>query len=93
MQILSGSIDLSKIDKTKIKSVTLKDGSKAQFLDIQVILNDQPDNYGNHAGVVIGQSKEERESKSKRTYLGNLKSTFNSESKESKESKKSDLPF
>lgn len=73
-RILSGSIDLSKIDRTKI---TEKDGKK--YYPIQVIINDSNDQYGNIASVVQNQTKEEREAKLAKVYLGNLKQTWASE--------------
>jgi hypothetical protein len=72
-EILSGSIDLSKIDKSKIKEVTLKDGSTAKFLNINIAINNEVDQYGNVAGLTISQSQEERQAKIKKVYLGNLK--------------------
>lgn len=43
------------------------------YLNLNVWINDQVDQYGNHASVSLSQSKEERESKAKRIYIGNLK--------------------
>ena len=75
-KLLTGSIDLNKIDKTKIVDRD-KDGNLfqngAKFLNIVVWVNDEPDNYGNTASIQIGQSKEERESGAKSIYIGNLK--------------------
>jgi hypothetical protein len=48
-----------------------KNGKK--YLSLSTYDNDEPDKYGNDFPVWITQSKEERESKSKRTYLGNGK--------------------
>jgi len=73
-RILSGSIDLSKIDRTKI---TEKDGKK--YYPIQVIINDSNDQYGNIASVVQNQTKEERDAKTTKIYLGNLKQTWANE--------------
>jgi hypothetical protein len=36
-------------------------------------LNDEVDNYGNQGPVVVEQTKEEREAKVAKTYLGNVK--------------------
>jgi hypothetical protein len=72
-EILSGSIDLSKIDKSKIVEKKLKDGTTAKFLNIQVSVNNEADTYGNIAGLTIQQTQEERQAKAKRVYLGNLK--------------------
>jgi hypothetical protein len=72
-EILSGSIDLSKIDKSKIVEKKLKDGSTAKFLNINISINNEVDQYGNVAGLTISQSQEERQAKTKKVYLGNLK--------------------
>ena len=72
-EILSGSIDLSKIDKTKIVEKKLKDGSTAKFLNINISINNEVDQYGNVAGLTISQTQEERQAKTKKVYLGNLK--------------------
>jgi hypothetical protein len=72
-EILSGSIDLSKIDKSKIVEKKLKDGSTAKFLNINISINNEVDQYGNIAGLTISQTQEERQAKTKKVYLGNLK--------------------
>lgn len=63
--LISGSIDLTKIDKSK-----LKDG---KYLNVQISVNDTTDNYGNNVSITVNQTKEEREAKEKKTYLGNAK--------------------
>ena len=75
-KMLTGSIDLNKIDKTKIVS-TDKNGNPfengAKYLNVVVWLNDETDKYGNNASIQISQSKEEREAGAKAIYIGNLK--------------------
>jgi len=75
-KMLTGSINLNKIDKTKIVS-TDKNGKPfengAKYLNVVVWINDEADKYGNSASIQISQSKEERESGVKATYIGNLK--------------------
>ena len=75
-KLLTGSIDLTKIDKTKIVDRD-KDGNLfqngAKYINVVVWINDQVDKYGNNASIQISQSKEEREAKVKATYIGNLK--------------------
>ena len=75
-KLLTGSIDLNKIDKTKIVS-TDKNGNPfengAKYLNVVVWLNDEADKYGNNASIQISQSKEEREAGVKAIYIGNLK--------------------
>ena len=65
--IINASVDLSKVDKSKIFK---KDGR--EWLSIAIAINDET-KYGNNVGISIAQSKEEREAKADRTYLGNGK--------------------
>lgn len=46
-----------------------KDG--AMYMNLTVAINDDVDNYGNNVVVTCAQTKEERERKDKKTYLGN----------------------
>ena len=91
--IINASIDLSKIDSSRIFE---KDGRK--WLSLSISVNDET-NYGNNVGISIAQSKEEREAKQPKTYLGNGKVVWNSgtivnASKEEQEVDTSkDLPF
>lgn len=98
-KLLTGSIDLNKIDKTKIVS-TDKNGNPfengAKYLNVVVWINDEADKYGNSASIQISQSKEERESGVKATYIGNLKepqSRSNEPTSAKRESVADDLPF
>jgi len=72
-QIISASIDVTKIDKTRIKEVKKKDGTIAKYIDISIVVNDEQDQYGNICSISEGQTKEERESKAPKNYLGNGK--------------------
>ena len=65
--IIATSIDLNKIPKDKIIV-----GKKGKYLPITITLNDEPDQFGNQGPVVVAQSKEERESKTAKVYLGNV---------------------
>jgi hypothetical protein len=65
--IIKASINLSNVDKSKII-----DGKKGKYLPITITLNDEPDQFGNQGPIVIAQSKEEREAKTAKTYLGNV---------------------
>ena len=66
--IITASINLNEIDKTKIIK-----GKKGQYLPISITINDDVDQFGNQGPITISQSKEEREAKSAKTYLGNVK--------------------
>jgi len=66
--IIATSIDLNKIPKDKIII-----GKKGKYLPITITLNDDLDQFGNNGPVVVQQSKEEREAKTEKVYLGNVK--------------------
>jgi len=89
--IINASINLSKIDKSKIV-----DGKKGKYLNITVGANrDGEDQYGNTHYVFQSQSKEERENKTDKNYLGNGKEFVFENDNSSTESSKDDddLPF
>lgn len=67
--LINVSLDLSKIDKTKVK-----DG---KYLNAIVAIGDETNQYGQNASMYISQSKEEREAKEARTYIGNGKVVWN----------------
>jgi hypothetical protein len=64
--IVNFSINLDKIDKTKIIN-----GAKGKYLPLTVTLNNEVDQYGNQGPVIIAQSKEDRAAKAEKVYLGN----------------------
>lgn len=90
-KLLTGSIELTKIDKTKIVE---KDGRK--WLNITVWLNDEKDKYGNCASIQISAKKDEP-----KIYIGNLKEyeakptpeATPSNANNQEQSDESDLPF
>jgi len=49
---------------------------KEEKKSITISVNEKVDNYGNNVSAWITQSKEERESKAARTYVGNGKVIF-----------------
>jgi len=66
--IIKASVDLSKIPKEKIFI-----GKKGKYLPITITINDELDQFGNQGPVVVEQTKEERDAKAAKTYLGNVK--------------------
>lgn len=66
-QIISVSIDLNKLDKSRI--VEGKNGAK--YYNFTINVNDEKDQYGNDASVTISQTAEERQAKALRTFVGN----------------------
>ncbi len=79
--ILSASLNISKITESK-----LIDGKTGKFLNVTIVINDEVDQYKNNASIFESQSKEDREAKTPKNYLGNGKVIWTSE-------KKNDLPF
>jgi hypothetical protein len=79
--ILNASLNITKFDMSK-----LIDGKTGQFLNVTIVINDEVDKYGNNASIFQSQSKEEREAKTPKNYLGNGKVIWTSENK-------NDLPF
>jgi hypothetical protein len=75
--ILNCSIDLSKIDKSKINNH--KNGSK--YYEFSVFINDEKDKYGNEASLKDSQTKEQREAKEKAAFIGNGKKVWEGVSK------------
>ena len=66
--IIKTSINLNDIPKDKIIQ-----GKKGKYLPITITVNDEPDQFGNQGPVIVDQTKEEREAKAAKTYLGNCK--------------------
>ena len=66
--IIKTSINLNNIPKDKIYA-----GKKGKYLPITITLNDEVDQFGNQGPVVVEQTKEERDAKAAKTYLGNVK--------------------
>ena len=67
------SIIATSINLTEIPSDKIIVGKKGKYLPITVTINDEPDQFGNQGPVVVQQSKEEREAKQPKVYLGNVK--------------------
>ena len=66
--ILKTSINLNAIPKDKIIN-----GKKGKYLPITITVNDDLDQFGNQGPVCVDQTKEERDAKTAKTYLGNVK--------------------
>lgn len=71
-----------------------------EWQNFTMSINDETDQYGNNAAVFVSQTKEEREAKAKKTYVGNGKvvytngSVVKAEFKEREQkTEKTDLPF
>lgn len=68
--LYNGSICLSDIPKDKI-TTSEKNGKK--YLNFNLWVNDEKDQYGNIGSINVSQSKEQREAGEKKVYFGNIK--------------------
>ena len=66
--IIKTSINLDEIPKDKIIN-----GKKGKYLPITITFSAEIDQFGNQGPVVVEQTKEERDAKTPKTYLGNVK--------------------
>lgn len=66
--IISANIDLTKIEKQKIY-----EGKKGKYYPITIVLNDELGQFGDSGYIQTEQTKEERDSKAQKSYLGNVK--------------------
>ena len=68
-QLYIGSICVSDIPKDKLTQA--KNGKL--YLNIDIWVNEEKDKYENIGSVSVRQTKEEREAKTKKVYIGNFK--------------------
>lgn len=65
------SIDLTKIDQSRV----LVKG-KNKYLNVDVLIRDEVNQYNQNVAVYHSQTKEERESKTAKSYIGNGKAVW-----------------
>lgn len=75
MKVINASIDLNKIDKTQI--VEGKNGSK--YYNVGIIISDEKNQFGQDVSIFDQQSKEDREAKKPKKYIGNGKIVYQTE--------------
>ena len=68
MQIIGLSIDFDKISKDDLV--------KGKYLNLTLTINDTKDKFDNDGSIIIAQSKEQREAKAVKRYVGNAKVLF-----------------
>jgi hypothetical protein len=66
--IIKGNINLDNIPKDKIFV-----GKKGKYLPITITINYEVDQFGNQGPICVEQTKEERDAKSPKIYLSNVK--------------------
>lgn len=91
--IVTVNVDLSKIPTDKIY-----EGKKGRYAELTVMINDETSEYGSNVSVSMNQTKEERDNKNPKTYVGNGKVLWNdgkitNVEKEQPQETESDLPF
>jgi hypothetical protein len=50
--IINASIDLTKIEKSKIIK-----GKKGSYINVTIFINDEADQYGNNASIIVSRLK------------------------------------
>lgn len=75
MKIISASINLNKINKSKL--IKGKDGN--EYLNISILCNDSANEWGKDVSIVEAQTEQERKDKAKKNFIGNGKTVYNNE--------------
>lgn len=91
-----GKLINSQINKSKLQGLAHYTNKRTgeESVNITISLNDTPDQYGNNASIWISQTKEERDAKAPKVYIGNGKVIYDSDQpKQSVNLPISDLPF
>lgn len=95
-KLVAASINLSKIDKQKMK----KSKNGDLYYDITISVNDKENTYGQDVSIYEAQTKEQREAKADKKYIGSGKTFWTNEKKaeaiqqpETKTEDLTDLPF
>ena len=65
--IIKANINLNDIPKDKIYK-----GKKGNYLGVTITINDEVDQFGNQGPITDSQSKEQRDNKEAKNYLGNV---------------------
>ena len=66
--IVNFNLDLSKLPKEHMVK-----GKKGTYINLTLSINDQTNKFGSNASVTLAQSKEDREAKQDKVYVGNGK--------------------
>lgn len=66
--IIKANLNLNNIPKDKIYH-----GKKGKYLPITITINDELGNYGDNGPIIVEQTKDERDAKADKVYLGNVK--------------------
>lgn len=69
--LINVSVNLDKLDKTRIIK-----GKSGNYYNLTISVNDETSQYGDNASVFNTQTREEREAKTAKHYVGNGKVVF-----------------
>lgn len=72
--IIQASIKREDVDS--LPTDALIKGKTAIYIPLSIYVDDKPDKFGNNVSIQLSQSKEDREAKKPKTYLGNGKVVF-----------------
>lgn len=73
-KLINLSLNVDQIDESKLYK-----GKKGSILNLTIAVNDEDDQFGNNVNSWQQQTKEEREAKAKRNFLGNGKVLWSNE--------------
>ena len=94
--LIKGSINLNKLPKEKLIK-----GKNGTYYDFTISVNDETGEYGDNCSMFDSQTKEEREAKTPKNYVGNAKviwtdgtiTTAERQEEVETEAETDDLPF
>lgn len=94
--LIKGSINLNKLPKEKLIK-----GKNGTYYDFTISVNDETGDYGDNCSMFDSQTKEEREAKTPKNYVGNAKviwtdgtiTTAERQEEVETEAETDDLPF
>jgi hypothetical protein len=66
--IINFSLNLDKLDKSKVIK-----GKNGNYYNLTLSVNDEISQFGDNSSIYTSQTKEEREAKTPRSYVGNGK--------------------
>lgn len=75
-----GQLINAQVNKSKLNGLVHYTNKRTgeESVNITISLNDTPDQYGNNASIWISQTKEERDAKAPKIYVGNGKVIYDS---------------
>ena len=94
--LIKGSINLNKLPKEKLIK-----GKNGTYYDFTISVNDETGQFGDNCSIFCSQTKEEREAKTPKNYVGNAKviwtdgtiTTAERQEEVETEAETADLPF